>query len=99
MDEEWIHIEVAAALPQRQLVIALEVPACTTLAEAVARANMAERLPGLVVDEARLGVFGRLRPPDSLLRDGDRVEIYRPLAADPKEVRRQLAELARSGKA
>lgn len=99
MDEEWIHIEVAAALPQRQLVIALEVPAGTTLAEAVARANMAERLPGLVVDEARLGVFGRLRPPDSLLRDGDRVEIYRPLAADPKEVRRQLAELARSGKA
>jgi len=99
MDEEWIHIEVAAALPQRQLVIALEVPAGTTLAEAVARANMAERLPGLVVDEARLGVFGRLRPPDSLLRDGDRVEIYRPLAADPKEVRRQLAELARSSKA
>ncbi|MDP1271271.1 RnfH family protein, partial [Klebsiella pneumoniae] len=76
-----------------------EVPAGTTLAEAVAGAKMAERLPGLLVDEARLGIFGRLRPPDSLLRDGDRVEIYRPLAADPKEVRRQLAELARSGKA
>ncbi|WP_440310831.1 RnfH family protein, partial [Klebsiella pneumoniae] len=74
-------------------------PAGTTLAEAVAGAKMAERLPGLLVDEARLGIFGRLRPPDSLLRDGDRVEIYRPLAADPKEVRRQLAELARSGKA
>ncbi|NBB92777.1 MAG: RnfH family protein [Gammaproteobacteria bacterium] len=98
MDADRIGIEVAAALPGRQVVIPLEVPAGTTVAQAVSMAELTARLPGLVVDEARLGVFGKLRPPEHELVEGDRVEVYRPLRADPKEVRRELAELARQRK-
>jgi len=96
MAAETIAIEVAAALPERQVVIPMQVPAGTTLVEAVRRADLAARMPGLSVDESRLGIFGRLRPPDTPLADGDRAEVYRPLGADPREVRRQLAELERS---
>lgn len=95
MAAERISIEVAAGLPRRQVVIPLEVPCGTTLAEAVALADLSSVLPELEVDDQRLGIFGKLRPPDTVLQDGDRAEVYRPLAADPKEVRRQLAELAR----
>ncbi|NEZ04152.1 RnfH family protein [Wenzhouxiangella sp. XN201] len=90
-----IHIEVAAALPDRQLLLSMTVPAGTTLAEAVARADLPSRLPGLEVDESRLGIFGRKCRPETVLSDGDRAEVYRPLTADPKTIRRELAELAR----
>lgn len=95
MVAERINVEVAAALPERQVVVPLTVPAGTTLAEAVSRADLPARLPGLEVDQSRLGIFGKKHRPDTVLQDGDRAEVYRPLTADPKEVRRQLAELAR----
>ena len=98
MAAERIAIEVAAATPDRQVVLSLMVPEGTTLAQAVALADLPGRLPGLEVDENRLGVFGKLRRPDDVVQAGDRVEVYRPLSADPKEIRRQLAELARAGK-
>lgn len=93
-----IAIEVAGALPDRQVVVPLQVPAGTTVAEAVNQSGIAERLPGLEIDPDRLGVFGKPRGPDEVVREGDRVEVYRPLTADPKEIRRQLAELARAKK-
>jgi hypothetical protein len=93
-----IAIEVAAALPDRQLVVPVQVPAGTTVAEAVALSGIAERLSCLEVDPDRLGVFGRRRRPEEPVKEGDRVEVYRPLTADPKEIRRQLAELARAKK-
>jgi len=96
MAAEKITVEVAAALPERQVVVTLVVPAGTTLARAVALADLPQRLPGLEIDDERLGVFGKRRKPDTVLEHGDRAEVYRPLAADPKEVRRQLAELARA---
>ena len=61
----------------------------TTLREAVARSGLAARHP--TVDLARAGVWGRVRPPGTALRDGDRVELYRPLQVDPKEARRLRA--------
>lgn len=98
MAAERIAVEVAAATPERQVVIPLVVPAGTTLAEAVEQADLPARLPELEVDESRLGIFGKKRRPDTVLQEGDRAEVYRPLTADPKEVRRQLAELARRQK-
>jgi putative ubiquitin-RnfH superfamily antitoxin RatB of RatAB toxin-antitoxin module len=98
MAADLISIEVAAALPERQILVPLRVPAGTTLAEAVALAGLAERLPGIEIEESRLGIFGKKRPPETTLSEGDRVEVYRPLTADPKEIRRQLAELARARK-
>ena len=50
-----------------------------------------EQVPEIEVDAGRLGVFSRKKPPGFVLRDGDRVEIYRPLLADPKEIRRKKA--------
>jgi len=87
-----IEIEVAAASPRRQIVVRLTVPAGTTLIEAVRQADLPGRLPGFHVSADRLGVFGQLRPPEWVLQAGDRAEAYRPLSADPKEIRRRLAE-------
>jgi len=98
MAAELISIEVAAAWPERQVLVPLQVPAGTTLSQAVALAKLHQRLPGIEIDETRLGIFGKKRPPDTELSEGDRAEVYRPLTADPKEIRRQLAELARARK-
>lgn len=94
---EPVAIEVACALPGRQVVVRLEVPVGTTLLEAVQRSGLPGRFPEIEVDPARLGVFGKLRKPDEAVKSGDRVEIYRPLKIDPKEQRRQRAGERGSG--
>lgn len=88
---DLIDIEVACALPDRQVVVRLEVPEGTTLLEAVRRSGLPGRFPEVEVDPARLGVFGKLGKADEPVKPGDRVEIYRPLTIDPKERRRQQA--------
>lgn len=95
MPEQRISVEVAAGFTDDQVLIKLEVPAGTTAIEAVRLARLNERLPDHDVDLKRIGIFGRRCDPEHQLESGDRVEVYRPLKADPKEVRRQLAELER----
>lgn len=79
------------ALPEALHRVVLEVPPGTTVLNAVERASASAELG--VADPARVafGVYGRRCPPDTLLADGDRVEIYRPLVADPKTLRRLRA--------
>ncbi len=91
-----LTIEVVAALPERQSLVELEISEGTTAWDAVQRSGLMERLPEFPFDRQRIGIFGRACRPDQPLRDGDRVELYRPLKADPKEVRRQLADLERA---
>lgn len=98
MDDRALKVEVAAGLPDRQLVIALRLPAGATVRDALAAAALPSRLPELDLRLDRVGVFGRRCGPDQPLADGDRVEVYRPLKADPREVRRKLAELERLAK-
>ncbi len=86
-----INIEVVFAMPQRQELIALKVRVGSTLADAITQSGIAEKFEGFEPDLAKVGIFGHKASPDQVLRDGDRVEIYRPLIADPKEVRRQRA--------
>jgi uncharacterized protein len=88
-----IHIEVACALPGKQLVKTLVVEAGCTAQQAVALSGLAEAFPGLSLAECKLGIFSRLLddPAQHILVEGDRVEIYRPLLLDPKEARRQRA--------
>ena len=88
-------VEVAAGFADQQVLVRLDLPVGTTAIEAIRCARLDQRLPGHEVDLQRIGVFGRRCDPDRELQDGDRVEVYRPLKADPKEVRRQLAELER----
>lgn len=69
----------------------LKVAAGTTAEEAVRASGILQKFPEIDLAQSHLGIFGRLSRNDTPLRDRDRVEIYRPLIADPKEVRRQRA--------
>lgn len=95
-DERKIRVEVVYALPDRQRLLTLEVPAGCTAREAVERSGLRREFPEIDPGHSPLGIFGRRCQPDQPLRDGDRVEIYRPLKADPKEVRRELAARGRT---
>lgn len=87
-----IKIEVVYALPVQQVAVRLDVPEGTTAAQAVMLSQLLEKFPDIKLDgQNKLGIFGRLTKPDTVLRQGDRVEIYRPLLADPKEVRKRRA--------
>ena len=87
--ERLISIEVVYAGPASQEVIALHVREGARLRDAIALSGLLERHPGL--DISRAGIFGEAVAPDTLLREGDRIEIYRPLIADPKQARRRRA--------
>ena len=93
-----LKVEVAAGFPERQWVLALEVPEGSTVQDALSAADLPRTMPGVEVAPDRVGVFGRLCSLATPLKDGDRIEIYRPLTADPKEIRRQLAALERQEK-
>lgn len=86
-----IQIEVAYAKPERQELVKLKLPQGTTLQQAIEASGLLQRCPEIDLAKAKLGVFGKLARLDTALRDKDRVEIYRPLIADPKEVRKQRA--------
>jgi len=88
---ESIHVEVAYALPDTQIIISLSVPPGTSVEEAIKLSGILEKFPGIDLQVNKVGVFGKLTRLDHALRSGDRVEIYRPLIANPKEVRRQRA--------
>lgn len=86
-----ILVEVAYALPREQLIVQLKVPSGTTAEQAVRRSGVLEKFSDIDLAENKLGIFGKLVKSDTVLRERDRVEIYRPLIADPKDVRRQRA--------
>ena len=91
-DQQTITIEVAYAKPEKQSIISLQVKPGTTLLEAIKLSGMLEQFPEIDLAEAKFGVFSKISPPETVLRERDRVEIYRPLIADPKESRRKRAE-------
>lgn len=88
---EQIDVEVCYARPERQDLIELRVESGTTLKQAIEESGILQRFPEIDLAKNKVGVFARLASLDQPLRDGDRVEIYRPLLADPKEIRRQRA--------
>lgn len=88
-------IQVVYALPAGQRVIALRVGAGTTASESVRRSGLLTEFPEIDLGSTRLGIFGRRVPHDHVVSEGDRVEVYRPLTADPKAVRRERAEKAK----
>jgi uncharacterized protein len=88
---ETIQIEVVYALADRQDVIPLTLAAGTTLKQAVEISGLMEKYPDIDAVKGKFGIYSKLAKPDTVLRDRDRVEIYRPLIADPKEVRKQRA--------
>lgn len=85
-----MRVDVVHALPDAQHVAAVELDAAATVGEAIARCGLVERF-GLLVDDDHVGIWNRRVTLATTLREGDRVEIYRDLIADPKQVRRQRA--------
>lgn len=89
---ESINVEVAYALPEKQLIRAVNVDKGTTVGAAIVQSGIMQDFPELELEDAKVGIFGKLAAMVTVLEDADRVEIYRPLIADPKEVRRKRAE-------
>ncbi len=90
-----INIEVAYALPDEQVILSLEVPDDCTVEEAIKRSGILESYPQIDLATDKVGIFGKMCKLTATLRDKDRIEIYRKLIADPKESRRQKAEMER----
>ena len=90
-----IQVEVAYALPEQQILLQVRVEAGATVEEAIKRSGILRRFPEINLTQTKVGIFSKLTQMNVVLRDRDRVEIYRPLLADPKEVRRQRAEAAK----
>jgi putative ubiquitin-RnfH superfamily antitoxin RatB of RatAB toxin-antitoxin module len=88
---EHITVEVAYALPAEQVIVKLDVPAGASLMQAVEQSGLLERFPEIDRANLKAGIFGKLKKTDQVLQAGDRVEIYRPLIADPKQVRKERA--------
>lgn len=89
--EESIDVEIAYALADEQVIYALSVPPGTTAQQAIEQSGVLGHFPDIDLGSTKVGIFGKVCPPTQVLREGDRVEIYRPLIADPKEVRKQRA--------
>jgi putative ubiquitin-RnfH superfamily antitoxin RatB of RatAB toxin-antitoxin module len=92
------QVEVVYARPDRQRVVSVPLRAGMTAAEAVAESRLDREFPELAGQSLALGIFGRRVEEGRLLREGDRVEIYRPLRFDPREARRRAAQAARPAK-
>ena len=88
---ETLNVEVAYARPDTQMIIPLQVPVGTTLEQAIELSGIREHFPEIDLEKNKVGIFGKLAKRDTLLREHDRVEIYRPLIADPKQVRKERA--------
>ena len=86
-----IRVEVVYATPDRQTLLECEVAEGATVLQSVIASGLVQSHPEIDLDKADFGIWSERVSPDSLVRDGDRVEIYRPLVADPKQVRRQRA--------
>ena len=91
MEIDSINVEVAYALPEKQIIRAINVDVGTTIGAAIVQSGLMMDFPDLELEEAKVGIFGKAAVMTTVLSDGDRVEIYRPLIADPKEVRRKRA--------
>src|SRR5690554_846829 len=92
---EFISIEVVYGTPERQMILNISVPPGTTVEQAIALSRMKDYFPNMVVEPSRVGIWNKTCKLSDIVKEYDRVEIYRPLIADPKEARRRRAEQAK----
>ncbi len=86
-----MRIEIAYAKPQEQVILNLDVAAETTVEKAIRQSGLLQRFPEIDLEKNKVGIFGKVCKLEQTLREGDRIEVYRPLIADPKEARRSRA--------
>lgn len=87
-----MNVGICYAKAARQLWINIEVPDDATVRDAIERSGVLEKFPEIDLEEQKVGIFGKLTKLDATLAEGDRVEIYRPITADPETVERRDQE-------
>ena len=92
---EQLTVEVAYALPQQQSLLTLSVLPGSTVLQVIEQSGILQQYPDIDLSQQKIGVWSRPVKPDELVQEGDRIEIYRPLIADPKDLRRRRAEKAK----
>ena len=90
-----ITVEVAYATPAKQLILTVQVSAGTTVAECIDKSGIKQHFNDIDLSQQKVGIWNKASKLDATPRDGDRIEIYRPLIADPKAVRKRRAERAK----
>jgi uncharacterized protein len=95
MNDATLRVEIAYAEPQRAIVKLLRLAPGSRVADAMGLAALDPDFAGVDLANAAVGIFGKPARADHALQDGDRIEIYRPLAADPKAARRARVQQAR----
>ncbi len=98
-DKKKIKVEVAYALPDKQTLLTLEVDADDSIEQIIQASGILALYPEIDLASSRVGIFSKLAKLTDKLQQGDRIEIYRPLIADPKEVRKQRALKAKEAAA
>src|SRR5687767_8355683 len=94
-ERKTIRCEVAYARPDRQFILTVTLPDGTTAREALLQSGILDSCPEIAVESAVLGVYGKIVPAHYRLKEGDRIEIYRPLACDPRAARRERVKITR----
>jgi putative ubiquitin-RnfH superfamily antitoxin RatB of RatAB toxin-antitoxin module len=89
---ELMHVQLSYATPAREIMLELQVAPGTTIEQAIAHSGLLADVPGIDLAVQLVGLYGKKAALDTVLRERDRIEIYRPLVADPKDSRRKRAE-------
>jgi hypothetical protein len=92
---DLLHIEVVYGVPEKQKILAITVPKKTTIKQAIIESGIMTLFDDIDLTKNKVGIWNKVAKLDDILEDGDRIEIYRPLLADPKEVRKRRAEKAK----
>jgi putative ubiquitin-RnfH superfamily antitoxin RatB of RatAB toxin-antitoxin module len=87
-----MKVQVVYATPQRQTVLAVELPDGATVQQALDKSGILGRCPEIDLATQKVGIYGKVTALDAALEDGARIEIYRPITADPKTVKRRPKE-------
>lgn len=92
MEKSEINVEVCFIHPVKQFLKQLQVLPGTTIQQAISLSGLSQEFPGIDFNQLKVGIYSKLKTADSLLRDHDRVEVYRSLEVDPMTARRRRAE-------
>ena len=86
-----ILVEIAYALPEEQVILSIKVPTIFNVQQAIEKSGIQKKFPSIDLSKNKVGIFGKKTTLDHVLKNRDRIEIYRPLILDPKEMRRKRA--------
>ena len=90
-EDNTIQVEVVYGLAEEQALLSVDVPDGSPVKDVIIASNISKQFPEIDLEKVKVGIFGKLTKMDHIVRERDRIEIYRPLIADPKDVRKRRA--------